>query len=151
MKRIFWVLMMIVAVAVAAAAWSIHRARARALEGGDVSVRDRNGGKTTLQQPPVTASGNQTPQAGNQSGTETGDNHAAATAHSGPLAPPASDSIRRSPPSGMVFAGAGKYQLYRQGDITWRLNTDNGDACILFATETQWRRPLVYNHGCGAS
>ena len=49
----------------------------------------------------------------------------------------------------MVFAGSGKYQLYRQGDITWRVNTDTGDACILFATDAQWRKPQVYSHGCG--
>jgi hypothetical protein len=49
----------------------------------------------------------------------------------------------------MVFAGSGKYQLYRQGDITWRVNTQSGDACILFATDAQWRNPQVYSHGCG--
>ena len=51
----------------------------------------------------------------------------------------------------MLFAGTGKYQLYRQGDITWRLDTDTGWACILFATDAQWAKPRVYQHGCGAS
>ena len=51
----------------------------------------------------------------------------------------------------MIFSGSGLYQLYRQGDITWRLNTDTGDACILFATDAQWRQWRVYQHGCGAS
>jgi hypothetical protein len=51
----------------------------------------------------------------------------------------------------MIFAGSGKYQLYRQGDLTWRLNTDTGEACVLFATYAQWRQQRVYQHGCGAS
>jgi hypothetical protein len=51
----------------------------------------------------------------------------------------------------MVFAGKGKFQLYRQGDITWRLNTDNGDACVIFATDNQWHKQSVYQHGCGAA
>ena len=51
----------------------------------------------------------------------------------------------------MIFAGTGKYQLYRQGDLTWRLNTNTGDACILFATDALWRQQRVYQHGCGTS
>jgi hypothetical protein len=65
------------------------------------------------------------------------------------LTPPTADSISRNPPSGAVFAGKGKFQLYRQGDITWRLDTDSGAACILFATYAQWSKPQVYSHGCG--
>ena len=61
---------------------------------------------------------------------------------------PSSDTIPRNPPNGMIFAGTGKYQLYRQGDLTWRLNTDTGWACILFATDVQWSKPRVYNQGC---
>jgi hypothetical protein len=76
-------------------------------------------------------------------------NSSAAPADGSALTPPAADSIRRDPPSGTVFAGKGKFQLYRQGDITWRLDTDSGAACILFATDAQWRNPLVYSHGCG--
>ncbi len=148
MKRIFWVLM-IVAVAVSATAWYIHRAKVRSMESGEVYVRDQTGGRSRLPTP-AAASDTQTGQPSAANPTEAG-NLAGAPAQQAPPTPPASDSIRRSPPSGMVFAGAGKYQLYRQGDITWRLNTDTGDACILFATETQWRRTLVYNHGCGAS
>ena len=69
----------------------------------------------------------------------------------GALEVPASDSIPRNPPSGLIFAGAGKYQLYRQGDITWRLDTDTGRACIIFATDGQWSRTRVWDSGCGAS
>ncbi|HXB61384.1 MAG TPA: hypothetical protein VNU94_00870 [Acidobacteriaceae bacterium] len=62
---------------------------------------------------------------------------------------PATDSIPANPPNGMVFSGTGRYQLYRQGSITWRLDTDNGHTCIIFATDEEWRLQRVYSHGCG--
>ena len=64
------------------------------------------------------------------------------------VAPPAADSIAPDPPNGMTFGGAGHYQLYRQGDLTWRLNTDTGETCVLFATDEEWRKPKVYKSGC---
>jgi len=60
------------------------------------------------------------------------------------------DTISANPPNGMVFSGQGKYQLYRQGDLTWRLNTETGQTCIIFATDDEWRKPRVYRAGCGA-
>jgi hypothetical protein len=62
--------------------------------------------------------------------------------------PTTADSIDRNPPNGMVFAGTGPYQVYRQGDLTWRLNTQNGQACIIFATDSEWRKARVYHNGC---
>jgi hypothetical protein len=62
---------------------------------------------------------------------------------------PANDTIPANPPNGMVFSGTGRYQLYRQGSITWRLDTDTGHACIIFATDEEWRLQRVYSHGCG--
>jgi hypothetical protein len=62
---------------------------------------------------------------------------------------PAAQTISRNPPNGLVVSGTGKFQLYRQGDITWRMNTETGEACVLFATEAMWHRALVYEHGCG--
>ena len=61
---------------------------------------------------------------------------------------PATDSISPNPTNGEVFAGAGKFQLYRQGNITWRLNTDTGQSCILFATDEEWKKPKVLRAGC---
>ena len=61
----------------------------------------------------------------------------------------AGDSISPNPPNGMVFAGKGKYQLYRQGNLTWRLNTETGQTCIIFATDEEWKKPKVYRAGCG--
>jgi len=34
--------------------------------------------------------------------------------------------------------------------MTFRMNTETGQACVLFATDAQWRKPLVYDHGCAA-
>ncbi len=149
MKRIFSILMIVV-VAILGTAWFVHRTRTSTVNSGDVVVRDQSGGKTSLG-PAATASGNQPVQAqktatANPTGTPQG-----AQTQAGGLQPPASDSISRNPPSGMIFAGSGKYQLYRQGDLTWRLNTDTGDACVLFATDAQWRQQRVYRHGCGTS
>ena len=69
------------------------------------------------------------------------------TATSG-MAAPAQDSIAPNPPNGMTFGGSGHYQLYRQGDLTWRLNTDNGQTCVIFATDEEWQKPKVFRAGC---
>lgn len=61
-----------------------------------------------------------------------------------------SDTISPNPPNGMAFSGSGKYQVYRQGNLTWRLNTETGQSCILFATDEEWRKPKVYRAGCGS-
>jgi hypothetical protein len=60
-----------------------------------------------------------------------------------------SDTISPNPPNGMAFSGSGRYQLYRQGNITWRLDTETGRTCIIFATDDEWRKPRVYKAGCG--
>jgi hypothetical protein len=64
---------------------------------------------------------------------------------------PAEDTINPNPTNGMVFAGRGKYQVYRQGNITWRLNTETGQTCVLFATDEEWKKPRVYHAGCGST
>jgi len=67
------------------------------------------------------------------------------------MAAPASDSIGPNPSNGVAFAGTGKFQVYRQGNLTWRVNTESGESCILFATEEEWRRQIVYSHGCASN
>jgi hypothetical protein len=62
---------------------------------------------------------------------------------------PSGDTISPNPPNGEVFAGKGRYQLYRQGSITWRLDTNTGRACVIFATDAEWKKPRVYRAGCG--
>jgi hypothetical protein len=68
-----------------------------------------------------------------------------------PAPVPRGDTISPNPPNGMVFAGTGRYQLYRQGNITWRLDTETGRSCIIFATDEEWKKPRVYKAGCGRS
>ena len=63
-------------------------------------------------------------------------------------AAPGADTISPNPPNGMVFSGSGRYQLYRQGNITWRLDTESGRSCIIFATDEEWKKPRVYKAGC---
>ena len=67
-----------------------------------------------------------------------------------PAGAPGSDTISPNPPNGMAFSGRGKYQVYRQGNLTWRLNTETGQSCILFATDEEWSKPKVYRAGCGS-
>ncbi len=64
------------------------------------------------------------------------------------VAAPATDTVAPNPPNGMTFGGSGHFQLYRQGDLTWRLNTDTGETCVIFATDEEWRKPKVYRSGC---
>lgn len=63
-------------------------------------------------------------------------------------APPTTDTIAPNPPNHVAFGGTGKYMWYRQGDLTWRVNSDTGASCIAFATMQQWARPVVYQNGC---
>ena len=134
MKQIFWFLILVV-VAFVGLVWFVHQARIRAVNRGAVAAHSQAAGNSN---PGSLA----TPPAGQKS-------QPAAPAAGSALTSPSADTILRNPPNGMAFSGSGKYQLYRQGDITWRLNTDTGNACILFATDAQWSRPEVYAHGCG--
>jgi hypothetical protein len=64
---------------------------------------------------------------------------------------PATDSQGPESPEGARFAGSGRYQVYRQGNLTYRIDTSSGKTCVLYATEEEWRKPQVYQHGCGGS
>jgi hypothetical protein len=61
------------------------------------------------------------------------------------------DSLNPNPPNGTVFAGSGRFQVYRQGSLTWRIDTNTGQSCVLLATNEEWRKPQVYRHGCNSS
>ena len=64
---------------------------------------------------------------------------------------PAADSMAPNPPNGVAYAGTGHFQVYRQGNLTYRINTDSGKTCVLYATNEEWKKPQVYSHGCGNS
>lgn len=81
----------------------------------------------------------------------TGADAAANSAAQTPVATPVAIPLNRIPPNGAVFKGTGQFVIYREGDITWRLDSATGNACVIFATNAQWSKPNVYDHGCGAS
>lgn len=64
-------------------------------------------------------------------------------------APPAADSVSPNPQNDVHFRGAGSFEWYRQGNITWRVDTTTGHSCIIYATMEEWRKQIVLNHGCG--
>jgi len=146
MKQIFWIILIVVAV-IFGAAWTISRSKTHGTNSGEVFERKQAGDQATTDAAATTdLTADQTAPAGQTQQPATPPD---AGAQDGVAAAPASDSIARNPPNGQVFAGAGKYQLYRQGDITWRLNTETGKACVLFATDAEWSKPKVFKQGCG--
>ncbi len=64
-------------------------------------------------------------------------------------AAPAGDSVAPNPPNDVHFRGSGSYEWYRQGNITWRVDTTTGHSCIVYATMEEWRKQIVMSHGCG--
>jgi len=150
MSRVFWIII-IVCVVIFGAVWVANRSRTQALTSGEVSVRDQPGDKAKTDLEPTQTAPSDQPASPEQPAQahRSAPNAPGARADGESMTPPAADSISRDPPNGMVFAGTGRYQLYRQGDITWRLNTDTGQACILFATDREWSKPRVFEHGCG--
>ena len=66
-----------------------------------------------------------------------------------PAGLPTRDTESPNAPNGMRFAGSGSYQWYRQGNITWRVDTTTGRSCIIYATMEEWRKQIVMSHGCG--
>ena len=144
MRRIFWIIAFVALVAVGIR-WYVHRAKLRALNSGAVYVKEQPNGPAKPLKPQQTK-----PAPVPETATTTPPSQSSAPVVPQPPTPPPSDTIPRNPPNGLAFAGTGKFQLYRQGDITWRLNTDTGDACILFATDTQWSRTRVYRNGCAS-
>jgi hypothetical protein len=145
MRKILGILIVILSLGLAAS-WYMHRARTRAMTSGQVFVHPQSpeDNPKPLPAPPVETPSPQQVTTDNVSqSTSSGPQQSVHTLRT-------SDSITRNPPNGAVFAGSGKFQLYRQGDITWRLNTETGDACILLATDAQWSKTRVFQHGCAA-
>jgi hypothetical protein len=134
--KLFLTLLVVVVLVVSGIAYYNYRVQNQTLTNGDVFVHP--GDK------PLDSSVQSEPAQNNAANGQS-------AAQNASMAVPANDSISRNPPNGLRFAGTGRYQLYRQGDITWRLDTDSGQTCILFATDEQWRKARVYEQGCGNS
>jgi hypothetical protein len=160
MMKVFWTLLLIVLIVGGVWYWA-HRSSDIALTNGE--VKETGTGEVVKVVPEDTGGPGQTSpqtpldvQSGANGATMpmqlTGQTPTAVqpttVSSTGYIAAPAADTIERNPPNGTVFAGTGRYQVYRQGDLTWRLNTDNGQACIIFATDSEWRKARVYHNGC---
>lgn len=65
-----------------------------------------------------------------------------------PAGLPMGDSRLPDAPNNLRFAGSGSYQWYRQGNLTWRVDTTTGQSCVIYATMEEWRNPVVRRHGC---
>jgi hypothetical protein len=143
MQRIFRLLLVASAI-ILSGFWFVHWSRTRALNSGEVHVRQQPGDNAKPETPQTdTASQPTQPQ---EVASNNGDQPRVRPDTVATL--PASETLSRNPPNGVVAAGAGKFELYRQGDLTFRLNTESGDACVLFATQAQWGKSIVYDHGC---
>ncbi len=59
------------------------------------------------------------------------------------------DTLPPNAQNGAHFGGSGPYQWYRQGNLTWRIDTATGRSCIIYATMEEWRKSIVISHGCG--
>ena len=156
MPKIFR-LLMVASALVLGAFYFVHWSKTRALNSGEVHVRQQPNDKT---KPDTTANASATlpdsqvqpsqPQeVASNSPDDSGVNSSRPQPQNSVATLPASETISRNPQNGIAAVGSGKFELYRQGDLTFRLNTETGQACVLLATDSQWRRPLVYEHGCG--
>ena len=155
-RLIVFILVLIVMIAAATYAYSRWRTDRR-LNGGEIV--DETGSVTT----PAGTAPVATPSRSETEATAKADNDSKSTfpsaqparpgmqVYPAALTAPATDSLPANPPNRAVFAGSGRFQVYRQGDLTWRVNTETGSPCILFATNEQWRKPVVYRNGCGNS
>jgi hypothetical protein len=138
-------LAIVAAVVLVGAVWYLHWSRTRALDSGEVHVRQRpvDNARPTA---PVTANPPSQSQEIATNGVEDQGRPSDTIVNI-----PTTDTSGRNPPNRTLISTTGRFQLYRQGDITWRMDTASGQACVLFATQAMWRKTLVYEHGCGAS
>jgi hypothetical protein len=139
MQKIFQLLLVASAI-VLGTLWFLHWSKIRALNSGEVHVHVEAQNTPAKQNGTIARGVTSSPP--DQSPDALPQNEIASL--------PASETTSPHPPNGIVAVGRGKFQLYRQGDLTFRLNTETGQACVLFATVTQWSKPLVYDHGCAS-
>jgi hypothetical protein len=144
MQRIFRLLLVASAIVIGGF-WFVHWSNTRALNSGAVHVRQQpvDTAKSATPPPDAATQPTQPQEVASNAGDQPRGPESVATL-------PAAETIGRNPPNGIVAAGSGKFELYRQGDLTFRLNTQTGDACVLFATQAEWSKTIVYSHGCNS-
>jgi hypothetical protein len=149
-------LLLVAAAIILGAIWFSHWSKTRALNSGAVHMGDNAqdaGPNSVASETSLTNPGQASPpqKASPQQETSPASSAAMIPQHPGPITgQPAANALNPHPPSGFVTPATQKFALYRQGDLTYRLNTQSGQACVLFASEDLWRKPLVYQHGCGS-
>jgi hypothetical protein len=45
----------------------------------------------------------------------------------------------------------GRYQIHREAFRTWRLDTSNGQVCLLLTSTEDWKKPDTQAQSCGAN
>jgi hypothetical protein len=151
-KRIIWIVVALVVIGVFYVGYRTYDA-GRTLSSGDVQTDDSRSRSTTpAASTPSTLPPNQTivyPSANEPGGSGAATTTAPSTTTSttGQIPPPG-DTLGPNPPDGERFGGSGKYQLYRQGNLTYRLDTETGQSCIIYATDEEWRKPRVLKNAC---
>ncbi len=148
---------MVAAAIVLGAFYFVHWSKTRALNSGEVHVRQQPDDKSKTDSAATTSASQadspiqptQPQEVASNSADTYGADSSRPQSQNSVATLPASETISRNPQNGIATVGSGKFQLYRQGDMTFRLNTKTGQACVLFATDAQWRKSLVYEHGCG--
>ncbi len=146
----------IVVILVIATLWYAYRKRAGQAGDGAIQLEDNTTALTDETKPVSSPAALTTPTDTSrrnivQPTTNVQPTLAGTVANTVAAAVPATDSISPNPTNGVAFSGNGKFQVYRQGNLTWRVDTETGHTCILFATMEEWRKPIVYQHGCNNS
>ena len=154
-KRIIWIVVALVVIGFVYLGYRTYDA-GRALTSGDVQTENSHSTKsTTPAATPTTPPPNQTivypapNEPGGGAVTEPSSSAApSATSTTPGQIPPPGDSLNPNPPENLRFGGSGRYQLYRQGNLTYRLDTDTGQSCIIYATDDEWKKPRVLRNAC---
>ncbi len=153
MAKRFLLLFLVLVAFVAAGSYAYSRYRAdRRLNGGEVLTGDNGRVVTEDGTAPVkTPTHSETPdspETRTQAKPSANGAPTPAAAFQPASSAPATDTLAPDAPNRAAFRGSGRFQVYRQGDLTWRVNTDTGNTCVLFATLNEWRKPLVYRNAC---
>jgi hypothetical protein len=152
-KRIIWIVVALVVIGVFYLGYRTYDT-GRALSSGDVQTDNSRSTKSTT--PIATPPPNQTivyPAPNEPGGTGSTSQSSglpvpSTTSIPSDQAPPPGDTLSPNPPENLRFGGSGRYQLYRQGNLTYRLDTDTGQSCIIYATDDEWKKPRVLRNAC---
>jgi hypothetical protein len=58
------------------------------------------------------------------------------------------DELSQLRQDAQIGKSVGRYQIYRSGFRTWRLDTATGRTCILLTTDDDWKKPDITLSSC---